>query len=266
MDADIAISPAIAPDVADGFFETIDREIDRWALFLDIDGTLIDLAATPDTIHVPPDLPAGLHGLSARLNGALALVTGRALNYADGLFKPYRFPVAGLHGAEMRLGDGTMIAPPIPPEFSALKIDLARNLSKVDGVLVEDKGGAIATHYRLAPHLEEAIGEIMRAYAEQAGEGYVLQLGKMVYEIRPAHSSKGDAVKRFLSEPMFAGRRALAIGDDLTDESMFSTVNALGGYSIRIGSAQVKTLAQARLPSPQAVRDAIALMARTKTG
>ena len=265
MDADLTLSPAAAPDVADGFFEAVDREIGGWALFLDIDGTLIDLAATPDTIHVPPDLPAGLHGLSARLDGALALVTGRALSYADGLFAPYRFPVAGLHGAEMRLGDGTMIAPPVPPAFSALKLDLARHLSKIEGVLVEDKGGAIATHYRLAPHLEAPLGDIMRGYAEQAGEGYVLQLGKMVYELRPAHSSKGDAVARFLSEPMFAGRRALAIGDDLTDESMFSAVNALGGYSIRIGSPEVKTLAQARLPSPQAVRDTIALLARMKT-
>lgn len=266
MDAHSTDSPVVAPDPADGFFEAIDREIDRWALFLDIDGTLIDLAATPDTIHVPPELPAGLHGLSTRLRGALALVTGRALAYADGLFEPYRFPVAGLHGAEMRLGDGTMIAPPVPSAFSALKLNLARHLSKVDGVLVEDKGGAIAAHYRLAPQLEEPLGEIMRGYAQQAGEGYVLQLGKMVYEIRPAHSSKGDAVTRFLAEPMFAGRRALAIGDDLTDESMFAAVNDLGGYSIRIGSAAVKTLAQARLPSPQAVRDRIARLARMKVG
>ena len=230
---------------------------DGWAIFLDIDGCLLDLAPTPDSIVVPEGLAAGIDRLSSRFGGAVALVTGRALIYADALFRPFVFPIAGLHGAEMRGPDGSRIFAETPPEFERLKQILVLDTADMPGVLIEDKGAAVAAHYRLAPDLEEALGERMTAFAKAAGPGWALQLGKMVYEIRPSRASKGDAVERFLREQPFLDRLPLAMGDDLTDESMFAVVNARGGHSIRVGGPEASTCALSTIPSPREVRDAI---------
>lgn len=240
-------------------FGILTRELDRWAVFLDIDGCLLDLAPTPDEIVVPPDLAPTIERLRMKLGGALALVTGRGLRYADALFDPYPFPIAGLHGAEMRGADGRMIHAVPTPGFEQVKADLAEEAARsMPGVLVEDKGAAVAAHYRLAPQSERALGERMRAFAEAAGPDYALQLGKMVYEIRPARASKGDAVERFLSEQPFSGRLPLALGDDLTDESMFAVANARGGLSFRVGRPDAQTCAVGTVPSPAAVRSLLA--------
>jgi trehalose 6-phosphate phosphatase len=231
---------------------------DGWAVFLDIDGCLLDLAPTPDSIVVPEDLGANIDRVSRRFGGAVALVTGRALIYADALFKPFVFPIAGLHGAEMRAPDGSRIFAEAPPEFERLKEILVRETADMPGVLIEDKGAAVAAHYRLAPQFEEALGERMQAFVKAAGPGWALQLGKMVYEIRPSRASKGDAVERFLREPPFLERLPLAMGDDLTDESMFAVVNARGGHSIRVGRPEASTCALSTISSPAHVRDAIA--------
>ncbi|UVC10152.1 trehalose-phosphatase [Rhizobium sp. TH2] len=236
----------------------IRNEPEGWAVFLDIDGCLLDLAPTPDSIVVPEGLATDIDRLSKRLGGAVALVTGRALIYADALFKPFVFPIAGLHGAEMRGPDGSRIFAEIPPEFERLKEILVLDTSRMPGVLIEDKGGAVAAHYRLAPQFEEVLGEKMSAFAKAAGPGWALQLGKMVYEIRPSRASKGDAVERFLREPPFLDRLPLAMGDDLTDESMFAVVNARGGHSIRVGREEAPTCALSTIMSPAHVRDAIA--------
>jgi trehalose 6-phosphate phosphatase len=242
------------------------EDFDRWALFLDIDGTLIDLADTPDGIVVPPDLPANLNAVSQRFGGALALVTGRALPYADRLFEPYRFPIAGLHGAERRTSDGTIDRVTVTPEFEALKERLAAEAKGLDGVLIEDKGAAIGAHYRLAPQFQAELEALMERAAIDAGSDFTLQRGKMVIELRPTQASKGEAVQRFLSEPSFEGRLPVAIGDDLTDEAMFATANALGGLSIRIGEATLpdgKTTQAAMLISSAAeLRDILAGLSR----
>ena len=238
-------------------FAQLRREPANWAIFLDIDGCLLDLAPTPDEIFVPPELPNAIEKLRLKLGGALALVTGRGLAYADALFDPFPFPIAGLHGAEMRGPDGRMIHADAPPTFAALKAALVEETKDMQGVLIEDKGAAVAAHYRLAPEYEPALGERMRAFAEAAGPDWALQLGKMVYEIRPARASKGDAVERFLAEPPFTGRLPLALGDDLTDESMFAVANARGGLTFRVGRAEAKTCALGTIPSPGHVRDAI---------
>lgn len=232
-------------------------EPSRWAVFLDIDGCLLDLAPTPDEIVVPPGLPGAIEKLRLELGGALALVTGRGLAYADALFDPFPFPIAGLHGAEMRGPDGSMIYAEATAEFAGLKAALVEEAKSMPGVLIEDKGAAVAAHYRLAPHYELALGERMRAFSEAAGPDWALQLGKMVYEIRPARASKGDAVERFLGEQPFTGRLPLAMGDDLTDESMFAVANARGGLSFRVGPPDAKTCAQGTVGTPQDVRNVI---------
>jgi len=241
----------------------IGADPDGWAVFLDIDGCLLDLAPTPDSIVVPVGLAADIERLSKKFGGAVALVTGRALIYADALFKPFVFPIAGLHGAEMRGPDGSRIFADMPPEFERLKADLVADTADMPGVLIEDKGAAVAAHYRLAPQFEEALGKRMSAFAKAAGPGWALQLGKMVYEIRPSRASKGDAVERFLREPPFLGRLPLAMGDDLTDESMFAVVNARGGHSIRVGRVETSTCALSTIASPTLVREAIARLGLT---
>lgn len=236
-------------------------EPERWALFLDIDGTLLDLAATPDAIQVPLSLPANLAAVSARLGGALALVTGRSLPFADGLFAPFRFPIAGLHGAEFRGADGATSVVSVTPTFAALKQRLVEQTAWMEGVIIEDKGAAIAAHYRLAPAYDRTLEKIMRDFAEEAGSAWLLQPGKMVFEIRPSRAGKGEAVASYLEQPAFAGRLPIAIGDDLTDESMFVLANARGGQSIRVGSLATGTSALAKASSPSAIRSALASIA-----
>jgi len=236
-------------------------EPDRWALFLDIDGTLLDLATTPDAIQVPLSLPVDLAAVSGRLGGALALVTGRSLSYADGLFAPHRFPIAGLHGAEFRAADGTTSAVEQTSGFDALKRRLVEETAWMEGVLIEDKGAAVAAHYRLAPAYDTALEKIMRDFAEAAGPAWVLQPGKMVFEIRPSRADKGEAVASYLEQPPFLGRLPVAVGDDLTDESMFALANARGGQSIRVGSLSTATCALAKSSSPSAIRSALATIA-----
>jgi trehalose 6-phosphate phosphatase len=231
---------------------------DGWALFLDIDGCLLDLAPTPDSIVVPEGLAADIDRVSRKFGGAVALVTGRALIYADALFKPFVFPIAGLHGAEMRGPDGSRIFADTPPDFEHLKTVLVNETAAMPGVLIEDKGAAVAAHYRLAPQFEGVLGEKMQAFVKSAGPGWALQLGKMVFEVHPSRASKGDAVERFLREEPFLGRLPLAMGDDLTDESMFAVVNARGGHSIRVGRAEASTCALSTISSPAHVREAIA--------
>ncbi|CDN56825.1 Trehalose-6-phosphate phosphatase [Neorhizobium galegae bv. officinalis bv. officinalis str. HAMBI 1141] len=256
-------SPATAeaPLPGDPVLARLMLEPERWALFLDIDGTLIELAETPDAIVVPPDLPENLHRLSMRLGGALALVTGRALPYADQLFTPYKFPIAGLHGSERRDPSGAISRVEIGAAFEDLKAALVREAHQWPGVLVEDKGAAVAAHYRQAPKQREAVEAAMPRYLDMAGPDFTLQHGKMVMEIRPAQASKGHALQAFLDQPPFKGRKPIAIGDDVTDEAMFRTANQLGGHSIRITETPGDTEAKSTLPSAAALRAAIKALA-----
>ena len=114
------------------------------------------------------------------------------------------------------------------------------------GVLVEDKGAAVAAHYRLAPECQLLVEAMMDRYFREAGPEWSLQRGKMVVEIRPARADKGDAVDAFLNEAPFKGRRAFAVGDDFTDEAMFHTVNRVGGQSLFVGLDSVETQARSR--------------------
>ena len=255
--------PATMPQPASGQTEllsALSSSPQDCALFLDIDGTVLDLAEMPDAIVVPPSLPAALDAVSRRLGGALALVTGRALAYADALFAPFRFPIAGLHGAELRRPDGSVAKAETTGAFEAMKADLRRVAESLDGVIVEDKGAAVAAHYRLAPQRQAEVEPIMEAMLSKVGPDWTLQRGKMVLEIRPASADKGQAIEAFLSMPPFAGRRPITIGDDVTDEAMFRVANRQGGLSVRVGSPS-DTTAALTLPSASAVRELIAQLA-----
>jgi trehalose 6-phosphate phosphatase len=217
-----------------------------WAWFLDVDGTLIDIAPTPSAIHVPPGLPARLAALAVRHGGALALVSGRALDNVLQLVAPFRPPIAGLHGLERRSAAGRVLRPAPLPGLDRLRADLGAFATAHPGVVVEDKDLSLALHYRLAPAAE---ADCRRA-AEAAVAGradLVVARGKMVFEIRPAGSDKGGAVAAFMAEPPFAGRVPVFVGDDVTDEDGFAAANRLGGHSVLVGPERA-TLAQWRLP------------------
>ena len=223
------------------------------ALFLDFDGTLVEIAERPEAVRVAPDLGATLARLGERLGGALALVSGRAIAVLDGFLAPHRFDAAGLHGIERRVAG--RLFPCRPEEHPALRASVASlsgDLRSMPGVLIEDKGCSVAVHWRMAPEHAGEAERVARDLAARLGPGYRLQFGKAVAEILPARSGKGAAILSFLSEAPYAGRRPVFIGDDLTDEHGFAAVNARGGVSVRIGPGP--TEAGFRLASPAELR------------
>ncbi len=242
---------------SDWLTTTLAAQPEAWALFLDIDGTLIDLAPSPDAIVVPTGLPQTLNAIADRLEGALALVTGRALAYADQLFQPYCFPIAGLHGCERRNAQRQVDRIIPTAEFEEMKASLAAAATQWPGVLIEDKGAAIAAHYRQAPQWRVQLTEAVEHHLLQAGQDFTLQRGKMVLEIRPVHANKGSALRAYLEEAPFRGRRPIAIGDDLTDEEMFRVANSFGGHSIRIADLPGSTEAHGIIPSAANLRDVL---------
>ena len=225
-----------------------------WALFLDIDGTLVDIAAEPHAVQVETGLADHLLRLAGRLDGALALVTGRRVDWIDAHFGPHLFPAAGLHGVERRRAAGDLERAAVAPALVAVRNDLARRTAQMSGVVLEDKGPAVALHFRQAPEREQAVRDMMAMAQKVMGQGWTLQHGKMVIELRPANADKGSALKAFMSEQPFKGRRAIAIGDDVTDEEMFKVVNARDGLSIRVCETEAPTDAVAQIASPQKLR------------
>lgn len=226
---------------------------DDWALFLDVDGCLLDFSATPESVVVPPALPAQLSALSRRLDGALALISGRTLESLDLLFAPLRLPAAGLHGLERRHGDLLIPPPAAPPALPGIRDEARRLAAKYPSTVVEDKGPAIALHWRTEP-LAAADFEAFAMTALLALPGYRLQHGDHVVELRPAQADKGDAIAAFLEEAPFRGRLPVFAGDDLTDEHGFEIVNARGGISVLVGAREPSS-ARLHLDNPSAVRD-----------
>lgn len=225
----------------------------EWAFFLDVDGTLLDFAAHPQDVFVDPglrELLAGLHRLSG---GALALVSGRSVADVDQLFAPLVFPAAGLHGIERRSASGEIRDPLHAREaIGAVAGRIAAFVAANPGLGFEDKGLALAMHYRRAPYLRSLVEKEMRLVLASLGPGFELQKGKFVVEIRPTGRDKGDAIAEFVQEPPFAGRVPVFIGDDLSDEHGFAVVNRLGGHSFKVGPGI--TQARWRLFDAPAVR------------
>lgn len=214
-----------------------------WAWFLDVDGTLIEIAPTPSAIHVPPDLPGVLRALADRHGGALALVSGRSAENIERLVRPYRFPAAGLHGMERMTAAGEIRRPEPLPGLAAIRARL--RAVEGGGVLVEDKSLSLALHYRLAPEREAACRAVAEA-AVAAHPEFSLLAGKMVFEVKPRGVDKGTALKAFMAEPPFAGRVPVFVGDDVTDEHGFEAANALGGITVLVGPERA-TAARFRL-------------------
>jgi trehalose 6-phosphate phosphatase len=207
------------------------------ALFLDVDGTLLEIEREPSAVHVPERLCRVLGALQSATGGALALVSGRSLDQLDRLFSPLRLSAAGLHGLERRnLAVGLERATPDPAVFERARRCLAAFAEATPGVLLEDKGPTLALHYRNAPAAARDALAVTEAAAAASDGALVLLRGKMVYELMPPGVDKGRAITAFMAEPPFAGRRPVFAGDDVTDEAGFVTINRVRGVSIRIGN------------------------------
>jgi trehalose 6-phosphate phosphatase len=208
----------------------------NWAFFLDIDGTLLEFAARPQEVRVEAGLLDLLRQLSASVDGAVALVSGRSVEDIDNLFSPLAFPAAGQHGTERRSADGTIRrhAPPIE-KLGFAAAELVRLTAAHAGLVLENKGMTLALHYRLAPGLRALAEREMRTIAAGLGDGFELQTGKFVIEIKPSGKDKGSAIAEFIAEAPFAGRRPVFVGDDLTDEPGFDVVNRAGGHAVKVG-------------------------------
>jgi trehalose 6-phosphate phosphatase len=219
------------------------------ALFLDFDGTLVDIAPEPDAVRVAPGLPAILQALQQRLGGALAVVSGRPIHQLDDFLHPLNLPAAGVHGAERRAADGQVVLLPTLP-LQHVQDAAEALVRQYPALLVENKRGSVALHYRQAPELEALCLQAMRAAVAQS-EGLTLLHGKMVAEAKPLAISKGHAIAAFLQEPPFLGRTPVFFGDDVTDEAGFAVVQAGGGVGVKVGAGP--TVAQHRMVNPGAV-------------
>ena len=232
------------------------------ALFLDFDGTLVDLAPQPEAVAVPPKLVQTLVDLSRYLGGALALISGRPIAQIDQFLQPLRLPAAGVHGAERRSFDGEITLAHTHPleHVEAVATALA---AQHPALRVEIKRGSLALHYRQAPELEALCLDAMRGAVEQS-PGLTLLRGKMVAEAKPGGASKGHAIEAFMHEPPFSGRSPVFIGDDATDEVGFATVQRLRGLGIKVGEGT--SVAWQRLESPDALRDQLLTAVAVKAG
>jgi trehalose 6-phosphate phosphatase len=213
------------------------QSAEEWALFLDIDGTLLDIAESPELVRVPPTLIGDLERVSASLQGALALVSGRAIQWIDQAFRPLRLPVAGQQGAEIRLAaDGRVLT------GAVVNLDevraRVRPLQGVDGIEIEDKGLSIAVHYRRAHDRAASAKALITSALADLAEGIDVLPGRLVYEVKPRGVDKGKAIARLAQTPPFSRRMPVYFGDDHTDEYGFREVLARGGIAVQVGPSQ----------------------------
>ena len=224
----------------------------NWAYFLDVDGTLINIADTPDAVQVDQALLELIANLHSASGGAVALVSGRMISDLHSLLGLPQLPLSGLHGLERRDSTGRLWIHAAPPTAKcAIKEALAPVIARHPGLLLEDKGLTLALHYRMVPNLAGYVHKIMSELLSSKGQGLELQRGKCVVEIKPAGIDKGSAVAEYLAELPFKGRRAVFIGDDLNDEHGFAEVNKMDGISIKVGKGA--SCARFRLPNVMAV-------------
>ncbi|HVE09830.1 MAG TPA: trehalose-phosphatase [Paraburkholderia sp.] len=237
----------------------------EYAFFFDFDGTLVELAPTPDGVRVEPDMLALLAQLRTLTHGAVAIVSGRGIGSIDTFLGMPDLPVAGLHGAERRDANGDTQRIGFNDErLLRMEQVLAEVVNTHPGMLLEIKGASLALHYRNAPDREAAARTATERLVAEYPDAYVLQPGKMVYEIKPKDVDKGRALRAFLDELPFAGRKPVFAGDDLTDEKGFAVVNDVGGLSIKVGGGD--TIARTRVDSVAALIEWMAAVVAAARG
>ncbi|WP_170149933.1 trehalose-phosphatase [Kushneria marisflavi] len=223
-----------------------------WALFLDLDGTLVDLVDHPDRIAVDDALRERLETLTRLLDGAVAVISGRAI---DDLDKHLRLPtlaMSGQHGAEWRNSQGDrQIAQEHQEALDAVRKEVSQQVARDDALYLEDKGASLALHYRHRPEAGDMLKQKLDSMIEHYPDLLELHQGKFVFEIKGQGYDKGVALERFLAVAPFADRCPIFIGDDRTDEDGFRVVNAHQGLAIKVGTGE--SVAACRLTDPSAV-------------
>ena len=224
------------------------------SLFLDLDGTLVEIAVTPDGIAVCDRTRSLLLKLQEQLDGRVAIISGRGLADLAAHLNLPDLVIAGSHGAERRLRDGRLEGPQIPPSVAEATAE-ATAFAADRHLIVEAKPMGVAIHYRSKPALERDVDR----FAEQCARrhGLIVQKGAMVRELRAPGRTKGDVVRLYMQEPPFDAGRPVMIGDDVTDEDAFEAVNSLGGASILVGPERL-TNANFRLPDVASVKQWLA--------
>ena len=235
----------------------------RIGLFLDVDGTLLDLARRPDEVVVPARTVTVLTRLQTVLAGAVAFVSGRSVRQIDALFAPLKLPCAGVHGGERRdcMGQMHYLAPHAASRLDAARAFLSRFVAAEPGLLLEDKRTALAVHFRERPELAAVVEQRLEQAKSLVGDGFRMQESTLVRELVPTVARKGHAVEAFLTEAAFAGRMPVFVGDDVTDLDAFAAVERHGGRSIAVGAC---VTAQWHLPSPSAVIEWLEMLVRTE--
>ena len=208
------------------------------ALFLDVDGTLLGIEDHPSGVMADPSLVSLLTRLADGLGGALSLISGRAVADLDRIFGGTRFAAAGGHGAELRLHPDDPITSTqwsLPPPV----LEQIRAFAATDpGLLLEEKRGGVSLHYWRAPELREQCTEFVHGLLPELEQDFRLIAGKMVFEFAPKDHHKGAAITEMMRHDPFTGRRAVFVGDDVTDEDGFRAVNAQTGITIRVGGSR----------------------------
>ncbi len=204
------------------------------SLFLDFDGTLVELADQPDAVIAGNRVRSLVQRLLDKLDGRLAVVSGREVDFVRKRIGISALPIAGSHGQELHFGDGSHEAPAAPAVLAALADTLDREAARHPGVLVERKPLGVALHYRQVPEMEAWSRALATELAER--HGLQLQPGKMMIELRSAGGDKGTAVARFLERAPFAGTTPIMVGDDLTDEPGFASAVTGGGWGVLVGA------------------------------
>lgn len=221
---------------AHGPHDLPDVDLAQDAIFLDVDGTLLDIADAPEAVHVPETLREALARLMERSGGGVALISGRPIAALDRLFAPLQLPAAGCHGAQLRLPAGKDnrdgVAAPMPESMKQAFSGIARPIA---GVQIEDKTYTLAIHYRGAMAREADVIAAVTARMKNAGPGYEMLRGKAVVEIKPVGFNKGTALVNLMGHAPFAGRRPVFFGDDVTDEDVFRALPEFGGVGISVG-------------------------------
>ena len=220
------------------------------SLFLDFDGTLVALADTPDTVALDDGLAELLAMLVSRLDGRVALVSGRSIATLDDLLGDHGLHIVGSHGAETRLAGGSLERPDRPAALERAETLFATRLAHHDGVVIEPKSLGVGVHYRLAPAARDEAHALVEGYA--LDHDLAVQHGKMMVELRLPGHDKGSAITALMRRPPFAGHLPIFIGDDLTDEPAFAAAAAHGGAGILVGEAR-DTAAHYRLDDVAAV-------------
>lgn len=223
-----------------------------WALFLDVDGTLVDYVADPSTLRIPRALGETLAELSAALAGALAIISGRSITDLDRLFSPLQFPLAGQHGAELRRDGAINVLAPHCAALASILAPVSVFAERRPAIRIEHKGLSVAVHYRGAEESRDALEAILAGALARDGGDYELLHSHLAFDIRPRGAHKGSALDWFMRDAPFAGRVPIFIGDDRTDEDGFAAALARGGHAIKVGGGD--SVAPWSLPAPEALQ------------